>query len=166
MKKLNPIRKKTSKYKGVSRFRDKWRARYRRTTIGIFDLEDEAAQAYNLFSKCPNQLKQKFICTKCSMLKDKREFPPDKRKVNKISSVCRDCHSLDAQINTALMRKQLVKNEETLNYLKIERTIKLISKKLITKDEARDLLNQSGSINRAFSIRVKGTKVHSAGNTL
>lgn len=157
---------KTSEYKGVSKFRGKYRVRFKSKIIGIYDDELTAAKAYNDYSTKPNQLAQEFVCTVCHTLKSRENFVKDYTREKGISSICRKCFSIESTIRTSLRRKQLPMNEETLNYLRIDRIIKLIEKGVITKDEGRSLYNSKDAIKRAYAFRLKGKESIASGNAV
>lgn len=148
-------RKKTSKYKGVSRFRDKWRVRFRKLTIGFYYDEYIAGKIYNYFSTHPNQLAEEFECVKCKRTKRITEFYVDKRKVTKISSICKVCHIMMTTLNTSLYREGLNKEPEAIKFIALKRLIKLKHKQIITDEQARDIFNRQDGSNIAFSIRIK-----------
>lgn len=163
------MRIKTSKYKGVSKSRNKWRCYLRKNGVDIsksFDTEIEAAEFYNLHSEKPNRLKNKLICPVCKVEKDKSEFHPDGRKETGVCSVCKYCVSIQTSINNALKRMGLKRGKNSIEYLKIDRIIKLIEKGVLTKDEGREIYNRDNAIKCAFSIRLKSQKNNIAGNTL
>lgn len=161
------MRIKTSKYKGVKKSRNKWRAITPQPELSKnFDTEIEAAEFYNLHSKKPNKLKNRFVCVSCKVEKDKSEFHTDKRKETGVCSVCKTCVSIQTSINAKLKRAGLKRDENSIEYLKIDRIIKLIEKKVITKDEGRNLYDKDSAIKRAFSIRIKSKKNIATGNSL
>lgn len=160
---------KTSKYKGVSRSRKRWRCYLRKDGVDIsksFDTELEAAEFYNLHSEKPNRLKKRLKCTDCGVEKEKYEFYTDLRKDTSCSSVCIKCQIIRTAINNAIHRKRLPKSEESLEYLKIDRIIKLIEKGVITKDEGRDLYNREDAIKCAYAFRLKGKESPIASNSV
>lgn len=159
-------RVKTSVYKGVSKFRGKWRVRFKSKIVGIYDDELTAANAYNDYSTKPNQLAQEFVCTVCHILKPKEDFVKDYRRDKGVSSICRKCFSIESTIRTRLRREKLSYNKESLEYLKLDRIIKLIEKGVITKDEGRKLYNREDAIKRAYAIRLKGKESNIAGNSV
>ena len=143
----------------MKKSRNKWRAITPQPELSkSFDTEIEAAEFYNLHSKKPNKLKNRLICTVCEVEKDKDEFHPDERKETHICSVCKACVSIQTSINTKLKRAGLKRDENSIEYLKIDRIIKLIEKKVITKDEGRNLYNRDNAVKCAFSIRLKSKK--------
>lgn len=151
----------------MKKSRNKWRAITPQPELSkSFDTEIEAAEFYNLHSKKPNKLKNKLICTSCKVEKDKSEFHPDDRKETGVSSICKACFSIQMSIAATLRRVGLKRNENSIEYLKMDRIIKLIEKKAITKDEGRNLYNRDNAIKCAFSIRLKSKKNNIAGNTL
>lgn len=130
---------KTSRFKGVSKFRDKWRARIGRNTIGIYETELEAAQAYNKFSK--NQLSDKQICTQCLEEKQIEEFYRDGRKVLGVSSICKTCHGINVRICNRFRRLGLIKNKESRKLILSAVLLDKINNKKITPTYARKIWN-------------------------
>ena len=107
------MRTKTSIFKGVSKFRNKWRARIRNNTIGIFEYQCDAAIAYNEVAVRKNQLADKVRCSCCGEEKPIKDFYKDKRKVLGVSSICKTCHGINVRI-TSKGKRSGVKDKKLL----------------------------------------------------
>lgn len=130
------MRKKTSRFKGVSRFRNKWRARIGRDTIGIFEQENEAAVAYNEAGR--NQLSKTAQCSYCGDEKLLNEFYNDKRKVLKVGSICKTCHGISVRIVSKQKRTGIKDKRLLLGSVLIDK----INNQKITQSFAKRIWNE------------------------
>jgi hypothetical protein len=136
------MRVKTSIFKGVSKFRNKWRARIGKNTIGIFAFESDAALAYNKFSARKNQLADKSFCVSCKMWKLLDEFYIDKRKVLKVSSFCKVCQGINTRISNKGKRLGIRDRRFLLSSVLIDK----INNKKITLSKAKEIWNDKQAV--------------------
>jgi hypothetical protein len=160
------MRIKTSKYRGVSKHKTKWRVRYKRKQIGLFNSEKEAAIAYNKVADRPNQLGEYFICWRCKEKKHKSKFYENKRSISGVDFECKLCHNITIMVCEDLRNNGLKRSNESLKYLSTKRLLKLIDKKIITKDEGRRIYNKDASTDRAYSIRFRKKLGAATGNSV
>lgn len=131
------MRTKTSIFKGVSKFRNKWRARIGNNTIGIFEYQCDAAIAYNEVSIRKNQLADKARCVCCKKWKPLNKFYKDDRKVLKVSSICKTCQGISVRIISKGSRLEIKDKKFLLGSVLVDK----INNKKITQSFAKKIWN-------------------------
>src|SRR5574343_1816037 len=128
------MRPKTSKYKGVSKFRDRWRVRYKNKVLGFTDTEEEGALLYNDHSEHKNQIGKLIKCALCQCYSKRDNFYPIGRGVNSVTSYCKLC----SNIIQVLYENNLPKTEDAVSFALMVITLHKIKYKLLDINESKE----------------------------